>query len=358
MAQPPSANHSPSGKAPIQILLGGALAVLGTLTAFSMAQIGPLKQNIADRQQRINALIVEQEGLQQQLTELEQERKGLESRLNESVAQLTQATAEHDRLRAQVGDLQTRAQLLEEENTRLQTQVKQLSAEREQMAGKLQVSEKQARSLEESVSRLRNRLAFLDRDYQQLSTMYAQLQQAQAAEGAGAPSSSFAYAAPQVQVPPAPGIQEAPFRPGAAGSGGSPGAMIPSAMGNGVPLAGAAGAYNAPSQRREANSIDSPVRPPTIELSPIVVRRGDAERMRSLRGQVVEVNQVHGFVVIDKGLDQGVQAGMGFDVLRGGALIAHAVVIRVRPKLSACEVVEARSPGLPQVGDLAVQSGS
>ncbi len=356
MAQPPSANHSPSGKAPIQILLGGALAVLGTLTAFSMAQIGPLKQNIADRQQRINALIVEQEGLQQQLTELEQERKGLESRLNESVAQLTQATAEHDRLRAQVGDLQTRAQLLEEENTRLQTQVKQLSAEREQMAGKLQVSEKQARSLEESVSRLRNRLAFLDRDYQQLSTMYAQLQQAQAAEGAGAPSSSFAYAAPQVQVPPAPGIQEAPFRPGA-GSGGSPGAMIPSAMGTGAALTGGA-APNAPSQRREANAIDSPIRPPTIELSPIVVRRGDAERMRSLRGQVVEVNQIHGFVVIDKGLDQGVQSGMGLDILRGGALIAHAVVIRVRPKLSACEVVEARSPGLPQVGDLAIQSGS
>lgn len=76
-----------------------------------------------------------------------------------------------------------------------------------------------------------------------------------------------------------------------------------------------------------------------------------------VRGRLVEVNEPHRFVVVDKGSMDGVRLGMTLDILRGGSTVGRATVVRVRPQLSACDVVRARTPGPLQVGDVAVQSG-
>ena len=88
-----------------------------------------------------------------------------------------------------------------------------------------------------------------------------------------------------------------------------------------------------------------------------MVRKDQAQGAGPIRGRVLEVNRMHNFVVLDKGSEDGVRAGMRFDVLRAMQPVGQATVIRVRPQLAACDLVPAGTPGLVQVGDLAVQNG-
>ena len=76
-----------------------------------------------------------------------------------------------------------------------------------------------------------------------------------------------------------------------------------------------------------------------------------------VRGRLMEVNETHNFVIVDKGSDDGVRIGMAFDILRGTASVGRATVVRIRPHLSACDILRAKTPGPLQIGDLAVQSG-
>ncbi len=74
-----------------------------------------------------------------------------------------------------------------------------------------------------------------------------------------------------------------------------------------------------------------------------------------IRARIIEVNPAHRFVVIDHGMDQGVREGMHFAIIRGTEQIGEAVAVRVRPRLSACDLMSTEAPGPIQVGDLAVQ---
>ena len=95
-----------------------------------------------------------------------------------------------------------------------------------------------------------------------------------------------------------------------------------------------------------------------IELPPIVVQKGQAWSGTGLRARVLEVNAQHRFVVLDKGIEDGIRVGTTFSVLRGGVPVGAVVAVRIRPRLTACDVIPSRSPEPLQVGDLAVPQRS
>jgi len=92
-----------------------------------------------------------------------------------------------------------------------------------------------------------------------------------------------------------------------------------------------------------------------VELPPIVVRKDQAGMSMPVRGRIVELNEPHQFIVVDKGSMDGVHVGMVLDIVRGATTIGQATVVRVRPKLSACDIVRTKTPGPLQIGDAAVQ---
>lgn len=298
----------PVGRSP-QILLGIALVILGGVAAASTVQLSRLKSQLVEKQQTVVSLTAQNDELQQQLAALDTQRKELETRLTELRNQLSSATGEMGRLRANVDELQTRYQALEVDNATLQVQVSRLTKERDEARTAIQHADEEKKELERAAARLRERLTFLDRDYQQLAAKVAALER----ENMGQP----AWTEPAARSSAA-----APSSSGSATSSGSP-----------QPL----GASQ------------------TVELPPIVVRKDQPGMGLPVRGQVIEVNDAHRFVVVDKGANDGVQIGMIFDILRAGARVAQAVAVRVRPQLAACDLVTSQSPEFPRVGDVAIQ---
>jgi len=210
--------------------------------------------------------------------------------------------------------LQARYDALKDENLYLELQVGRLTKERDEATDQLTTLQDEKRDLERTAAGLRERLALLDQDYQRLSERLIQLEQARTSAEAPQPLAS-------PPVPIASLTESSPTSPVSAVTT-SPGA-------------------SAPSQ--------------TVELPPIVVRKDQAGAGLPIRGRLIEVNEAHRFVVIDKGANDGVRVGMTFDILRRGGVVGQAVAVRVRPQLAAGDLVASRSPGSFQVGDLVVQ---
>ena len=301
----------PIGRSP-QILLGIALVILGGIAAASTVQLSRLKSQLVEKQQTVVSLTAQNDDLTQQLAALATQRKELEGRLTELRNQVSSATGEMGRLRGSVEELQTRYKALEEDNAVVQAQVNRITKERDEARDTIRRVEEEKKDLERAAVRLRERLTFLDRDYQQLAAKVSNLERQNMGQPAWADS-----AAPMA----APGLA----RPSSPGSGAL--SEEPQALGAGQ----------------------------TVELPPIIVRKDQGGTGLPVRGQVVEVNDSHRFVVVDQGANDGVQVGMIFDILRAGARVAQAVAVRVRPQLTACDLVTSRSPEFPRVGDMAIQ---
>ena len=89
-----------------------------------------------------------------------------------------------------------------------------------------------------------------------------------------------------------------------------------------------------------------------VELPPIVVRKDQAASVtKTSEGRVVEVNEAHGFVVIDRGSNEGVLLGMTVDILRGTTRVGRARVVRVRSSMAAGDLIRSETVGPVQVGD-------
>jgi hypothetical protein len=95
--------------------------------------------------------------------------------------------------------------------------------------------------------------------------------------------------------------------------------------------------------------------PQTIELPPIVVRKDRAGVESVAQGRVVEVNEAQQFVVVDQGSQDGLLLGMTLDVVRGAARVGRVRVVRVRPQMSACDIILSDTAGALQVGDVVAQ---
>jgi len=299
-----------SGGAPKQLVL----VVLGLAVAGGAAVLWKLHQQQVDQlshqlglsQEQVSALKDQNTQLTRQLESVRAERAGLDERLSSLRAQLVSATGDLERSQVAFNELQDRLKEFSEERTQLRRQVTSLTEERARDQQQIEELGARKAELEQSAARLRERLALLDRDYRKVAEQLA-------------------------------GLQTAPH----------PGVSVVSSYG---PSA------TQPTGSAETNQQGLPsLIAGTVELPPIIVRKDRAGMSIPVRGRLVEVNEPHAFVVLDKGSLDGVHVGMVFDVVRGSSTVGRATVVRVRPQLSACDVLRQHTVGPLQSGDEVVQ---
>jgi len=263
-----------------------------------------LEGRLAQSRQQVQQLEAQHQAVTQQMSELEEDRQGLDARVKSLRNELTSVSANLDRSRLSLEALQGKYDVLNVERSAVQAQLSSVTAERDEARREAKTLEQGHTELERSVSRLRERLTLLDRDYRQLTEQLATAQ------------------------------------------------AVPN---QGVSAIIATGPTHHADSTAPAVTTRSPE---TVELPPIIVRRDQAGMSIPVRGRVVEVNEPHRFIVVDQGSMDGVHVGMAFDIVRGASTIGRATVVRVRPQLSACDILRAKTPGPLQTGDQAVQSGS
>jgi hypothetical protein len=287
------------------------VAGLGVLLFLGL-QVQQLKDRLQQGQQKIEELSVRNQDLTQRLETLQVERKDLDARVTSLGKQLASASSELEQTRTGFQELQSRFERMSEEKSSLQFRVAALMEERTLNQVKLERLEQEKLELERSVIRLRERLTFLDRDYQKIATQLAELERGPTVD----PDAVSVFGRDlSAQIVSTPTI---------------------------------ATAVAAPSQKPTASG--------TVELPPIIVRKDQAGTTLPVRGQLVEVNEPHRFVVVDKGSTDGVRVGMNFDIIRGaGTVIGQATAVRVRPQLAACDVVRSQTSEPLRVGDTVVQ---
>lgn len=251
----------------------------------------------------------EKERLEQQLSDFQAQRNNLEKQLSAVRGQLASQSTEIEKARESLLAGQSQISQVTQERDQLQLQLASVTAEREDTKTRLGRVEQEKGELQRSIARLRERMTLLDRDYRQLADKLS--------EAENRPNSSLTVVSSS----------------GPSTNGGS--------------SAQASAAESAP-----PSTIAG-----AVELPPIIVRKDQAGISASVRGRVLEVSESHNFLVLDKGSMDGVRVGMTLDILRGSESVGHATVVRVRPQLSACDLVHGATSGLPQVGDTVVQSG-
>lgn len=291
---------------PLLILLVVALVGGGVLFVSQQQQMRRLQAQLHESQQRVATLDADNQSLTQELDSLEKARKSLEERVSALRDQLASASADLERARSGLEEMKTRADLLTEERAGLQVQVAGVTGERDDVRKRAERLEEANAELERSVVRFRERLGLLDRDYRKVSEELAQLRAA-----------------------PLPGV---------------------TVVGDTEPMTTLI-------RSQGSAARPSPIPQATVELPPIIVRRDQAGMTMPVRGRILEVNEPHNFVVVDQGSVDGVRVGMTFNIIRGAATVGRATVVRVRPQLSACDIVRAQTTGPLQSGDLAVQHG-
>lgn len=309
-------SSAPGGRAPtllILLLIAGVAAGIAALLFIGQRQVmARLQRQLAMSQQQTTQLQAKNQELADELADFQGERKGLEQRVASLRTELTAATAELDRSRTSARELQGRFQTVDEERAGLQGRLTDVIRERDEARQRADRLTEEKAVVDRALGRLRERMALLDRDYRRLAERLVEHASSAVASHPGV--NVIGQYDPQVPAVPAP--QPAP-----------------------EPLS--------PSLGMAAS----------VELPPIVVRKDQAGVSAVVRGLLVDVNASHGFVVIDKGSLEGVRAGMGFDILRGAQRVGRVTAVRVRPQLSACDIVRAQTPGPLQAGDHVVQNG-
>ena len=299
----------PSG-GPVKLLVPLIAVVVGigvaALVWSQLQQIKQLEQRLQLGQQQIQQLESQNQGLSRQVSALEGERKIFDERMGALRQELSSATASLDRSRSSLDELQHRYEELNGTRSKLESQLAGVTVERDEARKRTQQLEEEKTDLGRSVTRLRERLALLDRDYRQVAEQLTALQTA-----------------------PRPGVN----------------------------VVSATGPENVGSAAVGEKGAAMALSPGVVELPPIVVRKDQAGMSMPVRGRIVELNEPHQFIVVDKGSMDGVHVGMALDIVRGASTVGRATVVRVRPKLSACDIVRAKTSGPLQVGDAAVQSG-
>ena len=287
----------------------GVIGVVGVF--FFSAQLQQVKQlevQLVQAKQHISQLESQNQEVNQQFEILLKERKASDERMASLRTQLASTTTDLDQARQRFKELQDTYEAINTENTRAQVRLATVTSERDETKQQLRKLETDKAELQRSVTRLRERLAWLDRDHRQVVEKLKQLE-----EGLTHP-------------PDAETLQRSETT---AGPSASSSAVRPSASA----MAG------------------------TVELPPIIVHKDQAEGPLPTRGRIVEINEEHDFIIMDKGSQDGVQPGMTFNILRGNTVIGNATVTRVRPHLSACNTSRTASGSSLQAGDQIVQAG-
>jgi len=109
--------------------------------------------------------------------------------------------------------------------------------------------------------------------------------------------------------------------------------------------------------------------PDEVELPPIVLeggpRRlakltpaspfGHINKSSGLKGRVVTVNRQHNFVVIDLGMEDGIEVGNSFSVYKGDSIIGYVEVIQTRKRIAAADIKDIKEGFHIEIDDIVVK---
>ena len=350
------------GRPSVKVLVVSTVVVgLAGLAAASLMQVLQLRPQLGEKQRLIQTLTAQNQQLQQELAGLQTGRQDLEARLKDARKELLSTTTELGRLRAAVAEVQGRYDGLASEHAGVEARVTELARERDAAQEQVHRLEQDKLDLERVSGRLRNRFALLDRDYQRL------IQRLEAAEQKGAIAATmpntFGAAAPGTQRTLSPATSRVSATRDRAGTflaGDRAGKIFSGeevSAAAGLPTEGVSQHAGAGTTTQMAATSAPPAWgvPQTVELPPIIVRKDQAAVASVVQGMVVEVNEAQQFVVVNEGSQDGILLGMILDVVRGTARVGRVKVVRVRPKMSACDIIRSDTVDPLQVGDTVAQ---
>ena len=290
------------------LIMIGAVVICG----LQMQRAHRLEQQLHAAQGQIDRLLVQNQTLNNEVAGLQAERHDLDDRVFSLGVQLSAASAELERANGRLEKSQQLSRQLSELQATFRIQMASERAERE--AARLQ-AERLAREksdLEHSVARLRQQLALLDRDYRKITAQLMAVQQMR-----------------------------------------NPDVRIATEAGPSPSLAASADALSGSLGVRGTGALN----PDAVELSPIIIRKDRSSiATPPVRGRLLDINEPHRFVVIDKGSEDGVREGMTFEIIRGATSLGRAVAIKVRPRLAACNIAPDAAPDQLHPGDAVVGS--
>lgn len=302
------------GKLPPQLLLVGVVIVgLAGIAAMTLSQVSGLKSQLFDRHRQIQQLSAQNQQLQQELATVQTDRRDVEARLSDVRKELLSTTTELGRLRATVAELQGRYDAMADDKARMESRISELSRERDRVKEQARQLEDDKVDLERTAGRLRDRFAMLDRDYQQVVDRLEVLERERQLTAAIPQTVASSNQRARVSAP------VEPVKPIAPASVASP--------------------------EGDARGTKP------VELPPIVVRKDQTSVAQTSQARIVELNEQHGFVVVDKGSNDGVRLGMSIEIFRGASRVGRARVVRVRSTMAACDIIRSETVGPIQVGD-------
>ncbi len=262
-----------------------------------------VEQQLQLAQQDIARLLEHNDQLAEHLQTLKLERDTLEERVFSLGVQLSSMTSELERAKSRLAEAQHIATQLADTQAKLQEQLASARDAKEESVRQLERLHQEKAELRRAASRLRQRLALVERDYRGVAAQLAQ---------------SVATPHPGVHV---------------VSSIGSAGAPAP----------------------RSAAERSVALTPESVMLPPVIVRNDPRGAAMPVRGRLVDINGTHRFVIIDKGLLHGVREGMRFTLFHDDVPVGQAQVVRVRPQLAACHLLDPATTQRLREGDAAVQ---
>lgn len=271
-----------------------------------LQHVGKVERRLALAEQAQSETQAVNQSLARRNSELEEKAREVRGQLTGLQEQISTASATLDRSQLSYEELEDRYEMLNLSRTKIRVKTTQLTRDLEMAREQLEQTMREKSDLELALSRMREKMNLVDRDYRDA---VVRLEALKHRPHPGVSVVSSAEAATMVAT------SSSALRP------------LPTLI------------------------------PGTVELPPIIVRKNRAGMTLAVRGKVVEHNDAYNFVVIDQGSMDGVQVGMFLDIMRGSQRVGRAKVVRVRPKLAACDLIRSHTPGPVQMGDTVVQRG-
>ncbi len=277
-----------------------------------------MEMELVQRRQESETFQAQVQAVTEKLGTVQSERADLEKKSVQLKSQLETVNTEVERTKTELAQAQDRYDRLSAKHAELESELTYLRAERDAAKQAAEHARTAQDDLERTVVRLRGRMELLDRDYKKLAGSLESLNQS---------------TRPGLNV-----LADSTWGP----------LQTPAVLADSSSVTAGAAAPTQPAAVAAAGSIE----PAVVELSSVRVTREQDDLRSAVSGQVVEVNAPHRFVIVNKGSDDGVEAGMVFNVLHDTVPVGQVRASRVRPGLTACDVVTAAAV---QVGDVALQ---
>lgn len=302
-----------------QVILPALVGAGGLLVlSWQLQRSVQLDRQLLSAKDQISRLVTHNQDLAKQLTEFQEERRTLDGHVRSLSANLSLVAIELEQAHARMLELQGISTALARERAEFETRMAHARAVHDTAVAMIERMTGERAEIHRSVDRLRRQLARLERDHRALERQLAAIPTA---------------------------------RPGTTGGLENTALAIPA-----TPAIALAGREAPRSPDPTASSVAAPADPPgdVMELPAIVIHQVQSGAS-PVTAQLVDVDQPHRFIIINRGGRDGVIRGMVFNLVRGATVVGRAVAVSVRPHLAACDIVQQEASKPVRIGDAAIQ---